>query len=98
MDPLTRLAQTTRSIEDARLDLIDFVDEARDAGATWQAIGDALGMTRQSAHARFGDPDPDPEQVAARRARRANRDAIAATAELTHQQLAAGSRYLSAKA
>ena len=86
MDPLDRIRQTARTIDDARLDLLDWVDDARDAGATWQAIGDALGMTRQAAHERFGDPDPHPEQVAARAARRAAREAEQATATLTRQQ------------
>lgn len=30
------------------------VAEARAAGTTWQEIGDALGVTRQAAEARFG--------------------------------------------
>ena len=30
------------------------VDEARAAGYTWQEIGDALGVSRQAAHERFG--------------------------------------------
>lgn len=29
------------------------VSEARTQGATWEQIGNALGMTRQNAHARF---------------------------------------------
>lgn len=31
------------------------VAEARAADTTWQEIGDALGVTRQAAEARFGD-------------------------------------------
>lgn len=35
------------------------VDRARAAGRTWQEIGDALGVTRQAAFQRFGNPiDP----------------------------------------
>jgi len=35
------------------------VDAAREAGGTWQQIGDALGTTRQAAFQRFGRPiDP----------------------------------------
>jgi hypothetical protein len=30
------------------------VDDARRAGATWQAVGSALGITRQAAYQRFG--------------------------------------------
>lgn len=38
------------------LDAIEFntVQEARKSGATWAAIGTAMGMTRQSAQQRFG--------------------------------------------
>ena len=31
---------------------------ARRAGWSWQQIGDALGITRQSVHARFGEDGP----------------------------------------
>ena len=35
------------------------VDQSRDAGVTWQQIGDLLGVTRQAAFQRFGKPiDP----------------------------------------
>ncbi|WP_224391612.1 DUF3887 domain-containing protein [Pseudonocardia sp. ICBG1293] len=35
------------------------VQEAREAGATWQVIGDALGVSRQAAFQRYGRPiDP----------------------------------------
>ncbi|MFC5930946.1 hypothetical protein D6T64_12190 [Cryobacterium melibiosiphilum] len=30
------------------------ISQARAEGRTWQEIGDALGVTRQSAHERFG--------------------------------------------
>ena len=30
------------------------VDDARAAGATWQQVGEALGVTRQAAQMRFG--------------------------------------------
>ena len=45
--PQTQLAQEARR----RLD--EYVRRARLAGASWQAIGTALGTTRQSAWARF---------------------------------------------
>ena len=32
----------------------DQVARARDRGWTWQEIGDALGVTRQSVHAKYG--------------------------------------------
>ncbi len=35
------------------------IDQARDAGHTWQEVGDLLGVTRQAAFQRFGKPiDP----------------------------------------
>lgn len=34
--------------------LIAAVDEARENGATWQAIGDMLGTSKQAAFQRFG--------------------------------------------
>lgn len=33
----------------------DQVAKARDQGWTWQQIADALGMTRQSVHAKYGE-------------------------------------------
>lgn len=32
------------------------VNEARATGHTWAEIGDALGVSRQAAHERFGEP------------------------------------------
>ena len=44
---------------DADAVLAAAVDEARESGLTWQAIGDALGTSRQAAFQRFGRPiDP----------------------------------------
>lgn len=45
-------AMRTVQASQARLD--DAVAEARTAGATWAQIGDATGMSRQSAHERWG--------------------------------------------
>jgi len=36
------------------------VRDAREMRMTWQAIGNVFGMTRQSAHARWGRADEDP--------------------------------------
>nr|WP_167478816.1 DUF3887 domain-containing protein [Nocardia arthritidis] len=52
--PLTRVASardTARSADEA---LRAAVDRARDAGHTWQEIGEVLGTTRQAAFQRFG--------------------------------------------
>lgn len=40
--------------DDADYDLRVAVRHARDAGATWEEIGDALGVTKQAAFQRFG--------------------------------------------
>ncbi len=34
---------------------VDQVARAREQGWTWQQIADALGMTRQSVHAKYGE-------------------------------------------
>ena len=34
--------------------MLDLVDNAREAGATWKQIGEALGVTRQAAQMRWG--------------------------------------------
>lgn len=58
-DPLTAVRsarQLSRSVDDA---LRAAVRRARDAGRTWQEIGDLLGTSRQAAFQRFGRPiDP----------------------------------------
>ncbi len=54
------LIAAARAIRDqADLVLTRCVDQCRDAGHTWQEIGDLLGVTRQAAFQRFGKPiDP----------------------------------------
>ena len=48
----------TASIRDsADRKLFELVGFARDAGASWAAIGEALGVTTQAAHQRYG-PKP----------------------------------------
>ena len=44
--------------------LADAVSAARRAGHTWEAIGSALGMTRQAAQQRFGGPSGANEDAA----------------------------------
>ena len=43
--------------EEAEVRLHDCVDNARRAGASWSAIGDALGITKQATQQRFGGRD-----------------------------------------
>lgn len=67
------LAAATHLVDTAERTLHLFVDEAREAGMTWAAIGETLGITRQAAQKRFGgqvphkvsreQPDPTPAQV-----------------------------------
>jgi hypothetical protein len=40
--------------DNARVMLQDAVDQARAEGASWQEVGDALGISRQAAWERFG--------------------------------------------
>lgn len=54
---LVRRAQSADSLAEQVLRLC--VEQCRDAGHTWQEIGDLLGVTRQAAFQRFGKPiDP----------------------------------------
>ena len=54
---LVRLAQDVDGLAEQVLRLC--VQQSRDAGHTWQEIGDLLGVTRQAAFQRFGKPiDP----------------------------------------
>lgn len=51
---------TLRDAADQKL--FELVGFARDAGASWAAIGEALGVTTQAAHQRYG---PRPTSKAA---------------------------------
>lgn len=51
--PLTALAAALAGAVEAEEHLVAAVDAARDAGATWADIGEALGISRQAAHKRF---------------------------------------------
>ncbi|HJP80701.1 MAG TPA: DUF3887 domain-containing protein [Pseudonocardiaceae bacterium] len=54
---LIRHAQRAHGLAEQVLKLC--VQQARDAGHTWQEVGDLLGVTRQAAFQRFGKPvDP----------------------------------------
>jgi hypothetical protein len=55
--PLTvgaALSATAALRDAADRKLFDLVGFARDAGASWASIGEALGVTTQAAHQRFG--------------------------------------------
>jgi len=53
-DALVTVGQAVRSLREAHARLDQAVAEARASGATWSQIGDATGMSRQSAHERWG--------------------------------------------
>lgn len=48
------VARTAAEIEDAQARLEVAVRAARAAGATWAQVGQAMGVTRQAAHERWG--------------------------------------------
>jgi hypothetical protein len=50
LDHLPRVAKAAERVEQS---LAGWVGRGRELGATWARIGEALGMTRQSAWARF---------------------------------------------
>jgi hypothetical protein len=50
LENLPRIAKAAALVEET---LAGWVGRGRELGATWARIGDALGMTRQSAWARF---------------------------------------------
>lgn len=53
-DALARITAARSSIEVLERELEDAVSRARAQGASWEAIGRAAGMARQSAHERWG--------------------------------------------
>ena len=69
-DALAQVHSTGRDLQDARAtkDLLQIaeaqhrlrraVDDARDVGVLWGAIGDALGITRGNAYQRYRRPPP----------------------------------------
>lgn len=63
MDPnsaasaLERLSTLRRSRDDLTHLILLAVEDAHDAGATWEAIGEALGVSRQAAQQRYRKTD-----------------------------------------
>lgn len=56
---MKRIREAVEARLRADAELAAAVGEAREAGSTWQEIGDVLGTTRQAAFQRFGRPmDP----------------------------------------
>ncbi|MCM0621787.1 hypothetical protein [Nocardioides bruguierae] len=56
---LNAITRARRAVAVAEQDLEDAVESARSAGESWEAIGRAAGITRQSAHARWAPSDAD---------------------------------------
>ncbi|WP_249021040.1 hypothetical protein [Conexibacter sp. S30A1] len=53
-DTLAALRRAREQLDNTQTAISALVAEARAQGASWQGIGDALGITRQSAWERFG--------------------------------------------
>lgn len=51
---LVKLRRAVEQQQQLQLDIAGYVKRLRGAGASWAVIGDALGITRQSAQTRFG--------------------------------------------
>lgn len=56
---LNAITRARRAVTVAERDLDAAVEAARSAGESWEAIGRAAGITRQSAHARWAPSDAD---------------------------------------
>ena len=54
---LTNLPRVATAGAQVEVTLTEWVRRGRDLGATWERIGDALGMTRQSAWKRFSSEE-----------------------------------------
>jgi hypothetical protein len=54
LDALFQTKALVREMEQAERMLLKFVGEARRAGATWQEVGDSLGVTQQAATKKYG--------------------------------------------
>ena len=58
---LLKMAYTHSSAADVILNMA--IREARSAGYSWEAIGEAMGMSRQTAHKRFGAAVDEPNHT-----------------------------------
>jgi hypothetical protein len=53
LEAVNRVVDAVNAQTDAWVKVVEAVGEARDLGATWQQIGDALGIARQTAYKNF---------------------------------------------
>lgn len=51
---ISNIARKRSAVNQAEDALYRAVEDAREAGMSWQAIGDVLGVSRQAAQQRFG--------------------------------------------
>ncbi len=65
MEALALIPEASEALNRAYDVLNDLVRAARGAGATWQAIGDAVGCSRQVAHYRWHRLDEQAPDAAA---------------------------------
>lgn len=54
VDAVAAVSVAAGAVERARVRLDEAVGQARKAGASWEAVGQAVGISRQSAHERWG--------------------------------------------
>ncbi len=54
LSPVAVLEAAAGARQRAELDVLEAVAAGRDAGLTWRAIGEALGVTRQAVEKRYG--------------------------------------------
>ncbi|MBI3691296.1 MAG: DUF3887 domain-containing protein [Mycolicibacterium aromaticivorans] len=64
VDPLESLRAAREAQEQAQSATAAAVHQAREAGRTWQEIGEALGVPHQTALQRYGNPSPLAEAAA----------------------------------
>lgn len=60
---LSALKQSHTAYEGHRRNLWLAVQIAREKGATWEQVGDTLGVTKQAAQQRFGKEYPSAESL-----------------------------------
>jgi hypothetical protein len=61
--PHRRMIAASRAVAEAEQELRAGVADARAAGYSWALVGASLGVSRQAARARYGQPSGHPEQA-----------------------------------
>lgn len=60
LSPWERLVNAAQANQDMQQLITILVDEARDAGATWERVGGAFGISKQAAQRKFRKDDRSP--------------------------------------